>query len=494
MNCLDQLPGQVYGDCMGSCGESLGALPTLDCAAETYPTAGAVLWSDGKTMTVDNGEAHTLVVAGSGAGKTVSVVLPTLRACIKAGENIFVTDTKSGQLYRSAAPYLKRQGYHTWVVDLRHPDKGDRYNPLRLPLELLSHNDASVQAQGHELLWDLADTLTSGNNAKDPYWDQTSRDAFLGTAYLLQTIGEPSTWNLYALRALYQELISSYSPAKTHLKVIMSQGLLDSQHPAYHSLLSRYSSVDSPRTAASIDSVFAATMNKLLASPTQIHLLCGDDLDLWRLDEAKTALFLLLPDETSSCTAHASLLVRQVYRQLCLLADLRHGGYLPYRWNFLLEEFGNLKLGEDAGRLFSAGRSRNIRVTAVIQDMSQLTTRCGADEARTIRFNCGNWVYLHSRDLNTLRELSELCGYRYIVGTGCSEPVASVSALQRIPLGQALVLHGRERPFLTQLAPIWDYPETAPACEPDDHSHPLEELPKTADLHQWIQDHPIMNT
>lgn len=154
------------------------------------------------------------------------------------------------------------------------------------------------------------------------------------------------------------------------------------------------------------------------------------------MSSPQTAIFLLLPDETGVCSPQASLLTYQLYRQLCLLADLRWSGTLPYRWNFLLEEFGNLTLGENAGRLFSAGRSRNIRAVAVIQDLSQLTARYGK-EADTIRFNCGNWVYLHTRDLHTLRELSELCGMRYLPAVGRSDPVASVSDLQLIPIGQA---------------------------------------------------------
>lgn len=478
MNYLEQLSGQVYGDAMGDREEELAGLPTLDCAQETYSAAGAVLWSDGKHMTVDDGEAHTLVIAGSGAGKTVSLVLPMLRGCIKAGENLFVTDTKSGQLYRSAVPYLKRQGYRTWVVDLRHPERGDRYNPLLLPLELLGQEDGSLRAQGHELLWDLADTLTVQEmvNSKDPFWDNASRDCFLAAAYLLFELAPREAWTLPQLRALFQEGLECVLPEtskSTSVFEAMEQcGLLNRDSLAWQPFSTRLAAGGSPKTTSSIDTTFIAKLNRLLNSPTQAHLFSACDVDFWTLDRPRTALFLLLPDETPSQTASASLLVKQVYRQLCLLADLRHEGRLPCRWNFLLEEFGNLDLGQDAARVFAAGRSRNIRVTAVIQNLSQLAARYGAQEAAGIRFNCDNWVYLHSRDLATLRELSELCGTRTFAGSGRSEPVASVSSLQRLPVGQALVFHGRGRPFLTDLAPIWAYPETAPECDVPNHSHP----------------------
>ncbi len=478
MNYLDQLAGQVYGDAMGDRAEELAGLPTLDCDRETYPTAGAVLWSDGKRMTVDDGEAHTLVIAGSGAGKTVSLVLPTLRGCLKAGENLFVTDTKSGELYRSAVPYLEQQGYRTWVVDLRHPTRGDRYNPLLLPLGLLSQRSSGLKAQGHELLWDLADTLTvqEMTNNKDPFWDSAGRDCFLAAAYLLFELAPVDTWTLPQLCALFQEGLGRIDPEnkgdESVFEAMQECGLLSRDSLAWQPFSTRLAAGGSPRTLSSIDATFLGKLNRLLSSPSQAHLFSDCDVDFWTLDRPRTALFLLLPDETSSQVAPASLLVKQVYRQLCLLADLRHKGRLPCRWNFLLEEFGNLDLGQDAARIFAAGRSRNIRVTAVIQNLSQLTSRYGAEEAAGIRFNCDNWVYLHSRDLATLRELSELCGTRTFAGSGRTEPVASVSALQRLPMGQGLVFHGRGRPFLTDLAPIWAYPETAPECDMPDHSHP----------------------
>ena len=173
------------------------------------------------------------------------------------------------------------------------------------------------------------------------------------------------------------------------------------------------------------------------------------------------AIFLMMPDETEVWQTHASLLLTQVYQYLCLSASDRPDGQLPYTFHFLLEEFGNLDLGSSAAALFSAGRSRRIRVTAVIQNFSQLNHRYGVETADTIRFNCGNWIYLYTRDLETLQLLSDLCGTRTFLRDGVTRPVASVGDLQRIEQGKALVFQQRKRPYLTELAPIWDYPETA---------------------------------
>ena len=51
-----------------------------------------------------------------------------------------------------------------------------------------------------------------------------------------------------------------------------------------------------------------------------------------------------------------------------------------------------------------------------------------------------------------------------LIQDGITQPTASISELQQIPQGQALIFQGRKKPYLTELDPIWAYPETAPAA------------------------------
>ena len=74
------------------------------------------------------------------------------------------------------------------------------------------------------------------------------------------------------------------------------------------------------------------------------------------------------------------------------------------------------------------------------------------DEAQTIKGNCNNWVFLNSRESVLLNELSELCGE--VDGA----PLITAQRLQRLDKekGQALILYGRNKPFMTNLADIVD--------------------------------------
>ena len=93
----------------------------------------------------------------------------------------------------------------------------------------------------------------------------------------------------------------------------------------------------------------------------------------------------------------------------------------------------------------------------IIQSKHQLISRYG-DEADTIQTNCNNWIYLTSRELKLLEELSTLTGKTL---DDVSIPVLSVSDLQRLDKneGEALLLCGRHKPCITILADIEKYDE-----------------------------------
>lgn len=56
--------------------------------------------------------------------------------------------------------------------------------------------------------------------------------------------------------------------------------------------------------------------------------------------------------------------------------------------------------------IISVIRSRDISVSLIIQSLSQLNSRYGNDEAKTILNNCDHILYLGSNDIDTLRYMS----------------------------------------------------------------------------------------
>ena len=144
------------------------------------------------------------------------------------------------------------------------------------------------------------------------------------------------------------------------------------------------------------------------------------------------------------------MFISQSYQHLIYSAT-QSGGRLSIRVNYILDEFSSLPaIGSDFPSMISAARSRNIRYLICIQSKSQLVKRY-KEEAATIISNCTNWVVLFTRELELLREVSELCGQKKD-----RTPNISVYDLQHLSKekDEALLLAGKAKPCLVNLLDI----------------------------------------
>lgn len=173
--------------------------------------------------------------------------------------------------------------------------------------------------------------------------------------------------------------------------------------------------------------------------------------------EQPTAIFLIVPDEKTGFHGLVSLFVKQSYEYLVYKAQktMGNGESIKCRVNYILDEFSSLPTINDFPAMITAARSRNIRFNLFLQSKHQLKLRY-KEEADTIMANCENWIFLTSREIDFLHEISELCGD---VGSSQNKPLLSTSELQRLDKksGEALVLHGRCKPFISKLADIDEF-------------------------------------
>lgn len=164
---------------------------------------------------------------------------------------------------------------------------------------------------------------------------------------------------------------------------------------------------------------------------------------------------MIMPDEKTSYHKLVSVFVKQSYEYFIYLAQKNlyeeeiRVGHLPIRINYILDEFSSLPTIADFPAMITAARSRNIRFVLFIQSKHQLKQRYG-EETDTIVTNCVNWVFLTTRELSLLEEISKLCG------TKEQNPILSVSQLQRLSKeeGEALLLIGRNKPYIAKLPDI----------------------------------------
>ena len=228
----------------------------------------------------------------------------------------------------------------------------------------------------------------------------------------------------------------------------------DPSSPAY---VSASSTIIAPTdTKGSILSVFKQKL-RLFASRENIsEMLSHSDFEFSDIGSKKTAVFIVIQDEKKTYHPLVTIFVKQCYEALVDYAQ-KNGGKLPYRTNFLLDEFANMPPLKDVETMVSAARSRKMRFFFVIQNFAQLAEVYGKNKADTIRGNCGNIIYLISTEIAALEEISKMCGdIKVKTGKGDKEkeetrPLITVSDLQKLKMGEVILLRSRMDPFRTKL-------------------------------------------
>ena len=426
---------------------------------------GIPLYSNTNDAYIDEKDSHSLIIGATGSKKTRLIGMPSLRLFAYAGESFIATDPKA-ELYEKTYLLLKALDYNIIVVNLRDPLRGNSWNPLLIPYHLYwnGERDRSI-----EMISDLSHSIIASELSKDdPYWQYSASDFLTGLILILfecalseEEINFKSLAKLKA-QAMYTPFDESDMNRNFFERTYIKDNFFNKLEKSSFVYSCLSGTVDAPeKTRGSIVSTFDQHLRPFFSQDNLITMLARSDFDFDTLGKQKTALFLIMQDEKTTYHKLVSIFIKQCYEQLIASAQKTEYKKLPVRVNFLLDEFSSLPKISDFPTMITAARSRNIRFNLIIQSMHQLKFRYN-DEAETIKSNCNNWVYLTSKELPLLRELSELSGNKR-----SNIPLITVAALQRLnkEKGQALVFQGRQFPFVTQLLDIDNYPRVENSSE-----------------------------
>ena len=134
-----------------------------------------------------------------------------------------------------------------------------------------------------------------------------------------------------------------------------------------------------------------------------------DELELDKLGDRKTALFLIMSDTDSTFNFLISMIYTQLFNLLCDKADDQYGGKLPVHVRCLIDECANIGQIPNLEKLVATIRSREISACLVLQTRSQLKA-IYKDNADTIVGNMDSQIFLGGSEPTTLKELSEALG------------------------------------------------------------------------------------
>ena len=419
-------------------------LEVVDIKEDTLPAAGIALYSKKGKMWVDNGEDHYLVMGATGSGKTVIVAKPMIKLLAKHNESMILTDPK-GELYESSAALLKEKGYNIITLNFRDPQKGNAWNPMTLPYKLYKEG---TQAKAIELLDDLAlNILYEEKSSGDPFWEKTAADYFTGLALGLFEDGTEDQININSVNlmsSLGEERFGG--PNNNYIKEYFN-----AKDPAKAAYINASGTVfTADETKQGIIATFKQKMKLFSERANLSEMLSYSDFDMRDIGRKKTAVFLIVQDEKKTLHPLATIFIKQCYETLIDVAQ-ESGGKLPFRTNFILDEFANMPPLKDVTTMVTAARSRLIRFTFIIQNFAQLTQVYGKENGDTIRGNC-NLLYLISSEIAALEEISKMCGEvkSKEKEKTASTPLVTVSDLQRLNQFEIIVLRRRMFPYKTR--------------------------------------------
>ena len=139
------------------------------------------------------------------------------------------------------------------------------------------------------------------------------------------------------------------------------------------------------------------------------EMLSDDELELDKLGDKLTALFIIISDTDTTFNFIVAMLYTQLFNLLCEKADDEYGGKLPYHVRCLLDEFANIGQIPNFEKLIATIRSREISASVVLQSKSQLKA-IYKDHANTIEGNCDTTLFLGGKEKDTLKDLAEILG------------------------------------------------------------------------------------
>ena len=342
-----------------------------------------------------------IVVGGSGSGKTRFFAKPNL---MEANCSYVVCDPK-GEMLRSIAPLLLEKGYVVKVFDLIDTKHSNCFNPFAY-----LHDDKDVMKMVNNL---IKNTTPKDAQQNDPFWERS--EIALDTAIILYLIHEapPEEQTLDMVLYMLNCAGASEEDESYQSPLDLLFEALEDEEPD-HVAVREYQIFKQAegRTAKSI-LITAAVRLSAFILPEINRITSHDELELHLLGERKQAVFCVIPDNDSTFSFLVGMLYTCTFQSLYYRADKLHQGGLPVPVRLMMDEFCNVALPDEFGKIQATMRSRNIMSTIILQNISALKALY-KNEWEGLLGNADTMLYLGGNEQSTHKYISEMLGKQTI--------------------------------------------------------------------------------
>jgi type IV secretion system protein VirD4 len=403
----------------------------------------------GSIMTF-GGELHVLLVAATGMGKGVSVVITTL---LTWPDSAVVTDMKL-ENFEMTSKFRKLCGQAVYFFNPLAMDyKTHRWNPL-----FYISNDPNFRIDD---IQKIAEMVFPTQPKTDPIWYESPRMLFLGIClYILETGG-----NLTMGDVLRTSLTGG--DCKDFFENEIKKGKLSQSCVM---ALRAYCSITADNTRSGILASFRSALS-LWMNPIVDAATSGNDFDLRDIRKKKMTIYLCItPDNMERMGKVINLFIQQ-------LIDLNtrelpsKNQALKYKCLIIADEMRAVGKIEKYLNGAAYARGYGFRYLSVIQSPSQVVEVYGRDAAKTF-FECHAMRVVFppkASDTEAAKEISEWLGYQTVKGKSVSSKLfgdfnASVNQSDQrravllpqeitgLPKGKEIVILENTKPIICDMA------------------------------------------
>ncbi|MCU4706444.1 type IV secretory system conjugative DNA transfer family protein [Mycoplasma sp. CSL7503-lung] len=340
-------------------------------------------------------DRNSLVIGGTGSGKTQRVLLPNILFNINLDErhrpNFVINDPKK-EIRTFLGKRLEEQGYKLYWIDFENAENSFKWNPLSHIYDLLeegkSKNNKRYLYLAYKKYIELLENL-KWDGVGDSFWSESGKNilVIIGKTLMLLKyhfdLIDRENFNFITINSFLNSINFCGSDIESLFKspiynIISSKKDIDDDFLAvYDSFISINSSpmntIGSMLSTAQL-AVSFFVKNEFIKNLTSDSM----SFDLVKIFNSndKFAIFIHYPDQNPSTHNLVSNLINEMYESGINKAkeNLIEKGYerLERKLLFILEEFGNLPRIPEFENKISINRSRNILFCVVLQDKNQL--------------------------------------------------------------------------------------------------------------------------
>ena len=339
---------------------------------------------------------NVLIVGGSGSGKTRFWLKPNL---LQMHSSYVVTDPK-GSIVVECGNALLKNGYKLKILNTINFSKSMHYNPFSYV-----HSEKDIL----KLVTTLMTNTKGDGSGGDPFWEKSERLLLTALIAYLHYEAPKEEQNFSTLLEMLNTMQVSEDDEDFQNPVdLLFEDLAKRKPNSFAGRQYKLYKLAAGKTAKSILISCGARL-----SPFDIQEIRDatmyDELELDKLGDRKTALFLIMSDTDSTFNFLISMIYSQLFNLLCDKADDVYGGKLPVHVRCLIDECANIGQIPQLEKLVATIRSREISACLVLQTRSQLKA-IYKDNADTIVGNMDSQIFLGGSEPTTLKDLAEALG------------------------------------------------------------------------------------